>query len=387
MHTKPTSLKTKVARGLGQGDETTGAISTPIYQSATFRHPSLEQPGAWDYSRQGNPTRQTLEQSLAQLEGAQGALAFTSGMAALTAVLDLFSGGDRILLSEDLYGGTWRLMNLLAAPRGIEFAFVDTSKPQAAATAWTANTRLLLVETPSNPLMRITDLRAMADLAHSHKAWLCVDNTFLSPWLQRPLKLGADLVVHSATKFLAGHNDTLSGFVACAAAEVHERLRLIQKTTGAVLAPFDSWLVLRGMKTLALRMEQQQASARVLASRLAGHPAVAQVHYPGLEDHPGSRLNASQADGPGAMISFRLRRPGWVPGVLAGVELILFAESLGGTESLITFPWTQTHGAIPQDLRERYGVDQSLLRLSVGIEEVEDLWADLDQALTRGMTL
>lgn len=376
-------LPTIIARGTGIGDPTTGAISTPIYQSATFRHASLESPGMWDYTRQANPTRTELEKNLALMERASHALAFSSGMAAVAAVLDLLKTGDRVMLSEDLYGGTYRLFDLLATQRGITFELVDTSDPAAVVGSWDDAVRMLFIETPSNPMMRVTDIAAMADIAHRNKALLVVDNTFLSPFLQRPLSLGADIVVHSGTKFLAGHNDTLAGFTAVNDDELGERLALIQKTTGAVLSPFDSWLTLRGMKTLALRMRAQQESAHLVAERLATHPGVSRVHYVGLSDHPGHALNAKQADGAGAMISFNLRDVAMVPVVLRSVRLVLFAESLGGTESLITYPWTQTHAAIPEDLRRRIGVDETLLRLSIGIEDTADILDDLLQALER----
>lgn len=374
-------LTTKIARGAHDGDETTGAVSMPIYQSATFRHPGLAETTGWDYTRQGNPTRKELEESLALLEGAASAFAFSSGMAAVSAVLDLLSTGDHAVLSEDLYGGTFRLFDELARRRGVDFDFVDTSDVAATEAAFRPSTRLLIVETPSNPMMRVSDIGSLAKLARARGALLAVDNTFLSPYFQRPLELGAHIVIHSGTKYLAGHNDTLAGFLACVDGELGPRLALIQKTTGATLAPLDSWLVLRGMKTLAIRMERQQDNAIQIATWLRSHPAVSAVHYVGLPDHPGYALNSRQASGAGSMISFAVRDPAFVPVILATVRLVLFAESLGGVESLITYPMTQTHAAIPEDYRRRVGVDDKLLRLSVGIEDAGDLIADLKAAL------
>jgi cystathionine gamma-synthase len=309
-------------------------------------------------------------------------------MAAFSAVLDLLSSGDHVILSEDLYGGTYRLFDTLGRARGIRFDFVDTADVSLAEKAFTPQTRMIIAETPSNPMMRVSDIGKLAALARANGAILAVDNTFLSPHFQRPLELGAHIVVHSGTKFLAGHNDTLAGLLVAAPASdgesgaaLAERLALIQKTTGGVLSPFDSWLLIRGIKTLAVRMDRQQENALAIAERLQNHPAVEKVHYVGLAEHPGHELNRRQASGFGSMISFTVKDPALAPRVLASVRLILFAESLGGVESLITYPMTQTHAAIPADYRKRLGVDERLLRLSVGIEDAEDLWEDLDAAL------
>jgi len=373
---------TRIVRGASDGDPTTGAVSVPVYQSATFRHPSLGETTGWDYTRQSNPTRTALEEHLALLEGAERAFAFSSGMAAMSAVLDLLSSGDHVVLSEDLYGGTYRLFQELGRNRGIRFDFIDTSDLGLVERSFTPATKLAIIETPSNPMMRVTDIAGVASAARKRGALVAADNTFLSPYFQRPLSLGADIVLHSGTKYLAGHNDTLAGFLACADRSLAERLALIQKTTGAVLAPWDCWLVQRGMKTLAVRMEKQQANAIVLAERLAGHPAVEAVHYVGLPGHPGHGLNRRQASGSGAMISFTVKDPATVPRALAAVRLVLFAESLGGVETLITFPMTQTHAAMPAEYRARLGVGDRLLRLSVGIEDADDLWEDLSTALS-----
>ncbi len=380
------SLETRAVQGAQGGDPVTGAISFPIYQSATFEHPALNETTGWDYSRQGNPTRSELEATIAALEGGLRGYAFSTGMAALSAVLDLLEKGDHAILSEDLYGGTWRLFDECARRRGIAFDFVDTRDVARVEQALCPTTRLVLAESPSNPMARVSDLAALAALCKQNGCLFAVDNTFLSPLFQRPLELGADMVIHSGSKFLAGHNDTLAGFVVVGsggseAQALADRLTLIHKTTGAVLSPFDSWLVLRGIKTLAVRIERQEESALRIALFLQGHPEVEEVYYAGLPDHPQYELSRRQASGFGSMISFRVRSKDQIAQVLERVQLIRFAESLGGVESLITFPWQQTHAAIPEDFRRRLGVDERLLRLSVGIEKAEDLIADLEEAL------
>ncbi len=374
-------FETKAVHGAHGGDPVTGSISFPIYQSATFSHPSLGQTTGWDYSRQSNPTRSELEATIALLEGGKQGYAFSTGMAAITAVLDLLSVGDHVVYSEDLYGGTYRLADMAKARRGIGFDLADTRSLDAVKAVWKPATLLLVVETPSNPMSRVSDIQALADFAHAHGALCAVDNTFLTPFFQQPLAFGADIVIHSGTKFLAGHNDTLAGFLVCRDSKLAERLTLIQKSTGAVLAPLDCWLCLRGIKTLTIRLERQQANALAIASWLQQHPAVQSVHYVGLPDHPDYTLSRRQASGFGAMVSFRVRDKALVPQLLEKVKVITFAESLGGVESLITFPMVQTHAAIPENLRLKLGVDEYLLRLSVGIEAVDDLIADLEQAL------
>ena len=372
---------TLVARaGLESGDAF-GAISAPIYQTATFRHPGAGQSTGFDYSRTDNPTRRQLEREIAALEHAVDACAFSSGMAALTAVLFLFKAGDTILLSEDLYGGTWRLVEEVFAPLGLKGRYVDTSDAGAVKAALVPGVQGLIVETPSNPGMRISDLRALAALARSRGVLTVADNTFLSPLRQKPLDLGIDLVVHSGTKYLAGHNDTLCGLVAAREQPVADRIRFLQNSAGAVLGPFDSWLVLRGLKTLAVRLDRQEANALALAQWLRTHAGVAEVRYPGLPDHPGKAIHDAQAAGPGAMISFRTKDGPSALRLIDQVKVISYAESLGGVESLVTYPLTQTHAALPEALRAKTGVTDNLLRLSVGIEALEDLRADLDQAL------
>ena len=362
-------------------EESTRAVSFPIYQTATFGHIGLGKSTGYDYTREKNPTRQRLEETVSALEGACDTVAFASGMAAVSACFELFGPGDHILCSEDLYGGVIRLIRTVGSKNGLEVSFADTTQVQCIREQLRPQTRALYIETPSNPMMNITDLRAYAELAREKGLLLIVDNTFLSPYLQNPLELGADIVVHSGSKFLSGHNDTISGFVCCAARENGERIRLLAKTTGGVLAPFDSWLVLRGIKTLSVRMERQQSNAQQVAQWLKGHRRVTRVFYAGLEEHPGYAVNRAQARGAGSMISFRVDSEQTAHRVLERVRLITFAESLGGTEWLITYPMLQTHPDVPQAMREHLGITETLLRLSVGLEHVEDIIADLAQAL------
>lgn len=362
-------------------EEGTRAVSFPIYQTATFGHIGLGKSTGYDYTWEKNPTRQRLEETVSALGGACDTVAFASGMAAVSACFELFGPGDHIICSEDLYGGVIRLIRTVGSKNGLEVSFADTTQVQCIREQLRPQTRALYIETPSNPMMNITDLRACAELAREKGLLLIVDNTFLSPYLQNPLELGADIVVHSGSKFLSGHNDTISGFVCCAARENGERIRLLAKTTGGVLAPFDSWLVLRGIKTLSVRMERQQSNAQQVAQWLKGHRRVTRVFYAGLEEHPGYAVNRAQARGAGSMISFRVDSEQTAHRVLERVRLITFAESLGGTESLITYPMLQTHPDVPQAMREHLGITETLLRLSVGLEHVEDIIADLAQAL------
>ena len=377
-------LETRLVRsGLGT-DPRTGAISTPIHPSATFAHPGLGQTTGFDYSRTVNPTRKVLEEALAGLEGGARALAFSSGMAALTTLFMLFRPGDHLVVTEDLYGGTYRVLDRVFAAYGLDVSYVDTSDTDAVEAAFRPRTRAVIVESPTNPLLKVADLPALAEVAHRRGAILVVDSTFLTPCLQRPLELGADVVVHSATKYLGGHNDLLAGILVALEEEAGERLAFLQNTTGGVLDPFQSWLLVRSVKTLAVRMERQCATALALARFLAGHPAVTRVYYPGLPDHPGHGLLARQAAGFGAMLSFRLRSAVRLERFLERLRLITFAESLGGVETLVTVPSLQTHCDMPAPLRERLGITDDLVRLSVGLEAAEDLMEDLDQALRGG---
>lgn len=361
--------------------EDTRAVSFPIYQTATFGHIGLGQSSGYDYTREKNPTRQRLEETISALEGAWGTVAFSSGMAAVSACFELFQPGDHIICSEDLYGGVIRLFRTVSQKNGLSVSYADTADMAQVRKLLRPETRALYIETPSNPMMNITDLRACAALAKEHGLLLIVDNTFLSPYLQNPIALGADLVLHSGSKFISGHNDTIAGFLSSATQELADRVRLIAKTTGGILGPFDCWLVLRGLKTLPVRIERQQENACKTARWLAEQPAVREVFYAGLPEHPGYAVNQSQARGAGSMISFRTDCAETARRVLEKVRLITFAESLGGTESLITYPMMQTHPDVPREIRERLGITETLLRLSVGLEHVDDIIADLAQAL------
>lgn len=361
----------------------TGAISEPIYLSATFRHPAFGQSTGYDYGRVANPTRENLEKSVAMLEQGERCWAVSSGMAAINLVLKLFKPGDHVLLSEDLYGGTVRLANDIYSHYGIEFEFVDTTDMELVSGKIRTNTKGLFIETPSNPMMLISDIKALAQLAHANDAWLIVDNTFLSPHFQKPITLGADIVVHSGTKYLCGHNDVIAGFLIVADKEgaATRRVELLAKSEGPNLSTFDSWLMLRSLKTLGLRVEKQAENALAIAKWLQKQPQVTAVYYPGLPEHPGFALQSRQAAGFGGMVSFKVTSAELAKNVLARLKLIAFAESLGGVESLLTYPLAQTHAEMPQELLARTGLDDKLLRLSVGIEAVADLIADLQQAL------
>lgn len=376
---KELNIETKVVHGNKYYDTNTGAISFPIYQSATFRHMGKE--GEYDYSRQQNPTREELENAIANLEDGRFGFAFSSGMAAISTVLKLFPPGQHIIVSEDLYGGTYRIFENIYSKYGIEFTYVDTSQKHTVESAFKENTAAVFIETPSNPMMKVTDITAITGMAKERNILTIVDNTFLTPYLQKPLSLGADIVVHSGTKYLGGHNDTLAGFIIVNDEAIADRLRLIQKSEGAVLAPFDSWLILRGIKTLGVRMEKQQKNALQIAQWLKHHKKVERVRYIGLPEHEAYEVSRKQASGFGAMISFTVNNMETAEQILSKVKIILFAESLGGVESLITFPVGQTHGDIPISIRERLGINEKLLRLSVGIENVDDLINDLEQAL------
>lgn len=361
--------------------EETRAVSFPIYQTATFGHLGLGKSSGFDYTREKNPTRQHLEETLSALEGACDTVAFSSGMAAISACFELFQPGDHILFSEDLYGGVIRLMNLISQKNGLSADYVDTTDADQIRAHIRPNTKAIYIETPSNPMMNVTDLRACAEIARAHGLLLIVDNTFLSPYLQNPIALGADIVLHSGSKYITGHNDTIAGFLCSANRELADRVRLIAKTLGGVLAPFDSWLALRGLKTLAVRMERQQENAEKVARWLKAQLQIAQVFYAGLPEHPGYEINRRQARGAGGMISFRTDSVETAHRILEKVRLIIFAESLGGTESLITYPMTQTHPDVPPEMREHLGITDTLLRLSVGLEHCDDIIADLAQAL------
>ncbi|MDD3174754.1 MAG: PLP-dependent aspartate aminotransferase family protein, partial [Herbinix sp.] len=351
------------------------------YQTATFAHPSVGNSTGYDYSRSQNPTREQLEKVVASLENGHDAVAFSSGMAAVNALMELFSPGDHILASDDLYGGTIRIFNNINVKNGLEIEYINTSEADLVVSHIKNNTKAIFVETPTNPMMNVTDLYEIASITKKHNLLLIVDNTFLSPYFQNPITLGADIVLHSGTKFLGGHNDTLAGFLVLANASLTEKTRYILKTTGAGLAPFDSWLLLRGIKTLPLRMEYQQKNALIIAQWLEKHKKVKTVYYIGLPSHPGYEINRKQATGSGSMISFHVDMEQTAVNILNKVKLIQYAESLGGVESLITYPMLQTHADIPEGEREAKGINRTLLRLSVGIEHIDDLLQDLEQSL------
>lgn len=363
-------------------DTKTGALSTPIYQSATFRHPALGESTGFDYTRSQNPTRKVLEEGIATLEGGAVGLAFSSGMAAITAILMIYKSGDHLVVVEDCYGGTYRVIDKVFSKFGITVSFVDGSSQEEVAQAITPLTKAILVETPTNPLMKIVDIRAIIALAQEMNIHTIVDNTFLTPYFQRPLEFGADIVIHSGTKYLAGHNDLVCGLVVARDAELGARIRYVQNSTGGVLGPSDSWLLLRSIKTLALRMEKHNENSQIIAEWLKNHPKVVTVYYPGLKEHPGKAIHDSQSSGYGGMLSFVVNNSRLAEQVLRKVKLIRFAESLGGVESLITLPAVQTHADVPIDVRERLGISDCLLRLSVGIEDAQDIITDLEQALS-----
>ena len=363
----------------GKGEHT-GAISFPIYQTATFAHPAVGQSTGYDYSRVQNPTREQLEHVITSLEKGFDTVAFSSGMAALQVCMELFVPGDHIIASDDMYGGSLRLFEHINSKNGIEFSFVDTSNIDSVLRHRKENTKAIYIETPTNPMMQVTDLNAISQICNDNHLLFIVDNTFLSPYFQNPIQFGADIVLHSGTKFLGGHNDTLAGFLITARQDLSEQIRFITKTIGSVLSPFDSWLLLRGIKTLSLRMERQQENALRIVDWLEKHPKVKEVFYVGLPSHPGYEINLMQARGFGSMLSFRVDCRQTAIQLLERVRIIQYAESLGGVESLITYPMLQTHADVAEEKRKEKGITETLLRFSVGIEYIEDLLSDLEQA-------
>ncbi len=373
-------FSTKCIHGSKNDSHTTGAISVPIYQSATYVHPGVGESTGYDYTRVSNPTRQYLEETVATLEEGKEALAFATGMAAITTMMELFEPGDHIIASSDLYGGSIRLFQSVSKKNGIQFDYIDELNGTNLESVIRANTKAVYVETPTNPMMHVTDIAEIASITKKHNLLLIVDNTFLTPYFQKPLKLGADIVIHSGTKYLSGHNDTLAGFLVVKDQEIAEKLRYIYKTLGTCLSPFDSWLIIRGIKTLAVRMERQQESALILANWLSNHSKVKKVFYVGLPSHPGYSVSVKQAAGFGSMISFEVDKEETAKKLLEKVNIILYAESLGGVETLMTYPMLQTHADVPKEERDAKGIHERLLRLSVGLENVKDLIADLEQA-------
>lgn len=365
-------------------DPVTGAVIPPIHATSTYIQEELGVPGEYVYSRSGNPTRRNLEANLAALENADHAVAFASGTAAIDACLRFLGPDDHVVCSEAVYGGTYRLFEqVLRRASGIDFTYVNTSDLDATEAVWTEQTRMLFIETPTNPLMQLTDITAAADLAQRTGALLVVDNTFMSPYLQRPLNYGAHLVLHSTTKFLNGHSDSIGGVVCTNREDLATRLEFIAKSAGATLSPFEAWLIQRGVKTMALRMERSQETTKRLVAVLGDHPAVQHVYYPGLEDHPDHALAKRQMSGFGAMLSFDLADFDAAKILLDALEVMVLAESLGGVETLISHPASMTHASIPENVRRERGIGDGLVRISVGIEDADDLVADLEQALAR----
>ncbi|MBO4746477.1 MAG: PLP-dependent transferase [Clostridiales bacterium] len=359
-----------------------GSLSFPIYQTATYAHPGVGRSTGYDYSRLQNPTREHLEKIVAGLENGKEAFALSTGMAAITLLFELFRPGDHIISEADLYGGSIRLFDNVSKKNGLQFTYLNGASDDIE-SAIRPDTKAIYIETPTNPMMNVSDIEKIAQICKKHGLLLIVDNTFLSPYFQNPIQLGADIVIHSGTKFLGGHNDTLAGFIVTSNDEIIEKLRFLIKTTGAGLAPFDSWLLIRGIKTLGVRMEKAQQNALELASWLKQQKAVTKVFYPGLPEHPGYEVMKKQARGFGSMITFNVDTKEHALKILEEVKMIKYAESLGGTETLITYPTTQTHADVPEEVRLRNGITPCTLRLSTGIEDVEDLIAELSEVFAK----
>ena len=362
-------------------DPSTGAVSVPIYQTSTYAQEGLGKHKGYEYARTQNPTRSALETNIAALEGARFGFAFASGMSAIDASLKLVKGGDHVILGDNTYGGTYRLFNRILSDYGVEFDLADTSDLANLESAFKPNTKMVFVETPTNPVMTVTDLKAVSEMAHARGAKVVCDNTFMSPYFQRPIEHGVDIVVHSTTKYLNGHSDSVGGFVALNDDQDAEWIGFVQNGIGAILSPFDSFLVLRGTKTLAVRMEAHDRNGRVVANFLTEHPSVEKVYYPGLTSHPQHELAKRQQSGFGGMVSFETGSLENAARVLESVKLCTLGESLGGVESLISHPATMTHASVPKETRDKLGITDGLVRISVGIEDVEDIIEDLDQAL------
>jgi cystathionine beta-lyase/cystathionine gamma-synthase len=378
---KQPGFATRAIHSGQEPDPETGAVSVPIYPTSTYVQQELGKNKGYEYARVSNPTRTRLEENLAALEGGIAARVFASGMAAINAICTMYRSGDHVVCGNDLYGGVPRLFNQVLANFGMEFAYVDTSDAKNVERAIRKNTRMVYIETPTNPLMSLSDIAAISQVCRRKKAELVVDNTFMSPYFQQPMALGADMVVHSTTKFLNGHSDGLGGVVVCTTKDQAEKLAFVQKAAGAILSPFECWLVLRGVKTLAVRMEQHDRSGRVVAEFLARHKKVKKVFYPGLPEHPQHYLAQQQMTGFGSMITFETGSLSNAKGMLKKVRVCSLAESLGGVETLISHPATMTHAALGEKGRGEIGITDGLVRISVGIENVEDIIDDLDQAL------
>ncbi len=378
--------ETKLIHGGIGVDKTTGSVNIPIYQTSTYQQSALGENSGWEYSRTGNPTRFALEELIADLEGGEAGFAFASGMAAITAVLSLFETGDKLLMSDNVYGGTFRVLDKVFNHFGITYDMIDTSDLEKVEESITPEVKAIYVESPTNPLLAITDIRAVTDLARKHNLLTIVDNTFSTPHILKPIELGADIVVHSATKYIGGHCDVVAGLAVVNSKELAERLAFLQNSTGGVLGPFDSFLLLRGLKTLAVRLDRQVQNAEKIAVFLQDLEDVKTVYYPGLPTHPGYEINQSQARNGGAMISFELTENHDIKKFFKSLELIMLAESLGGVESLVCHPASMTHASIPYEIRQEVGITDGLIRLSVGIEHVDDLIEDVKQAVTASRT-
>lgn len=377
------NIETALIHGGISIDERTGAVNVPIYQTSTFKQDGLGKMRGYEYSRTGNPTREALEALIAELENGYAGFAFGSGMAATTAVLSLLKSGDRVLISSNVYGGTFRVLDKVFDHFGITYTISDTTDPAAFERDITPDVKAVMIESPANPLMTVTDIKAVADISHKHGLLVIVDNTFMTPYLQKPLDLGADIVVHSATKYLGGHSDVVAGLAVVSTKELAEKLAFIQNSTGGVLPPFDSFLLIRGIKTLGVRMDRHVQNAEKAAEFLKNSTAVKNVYYPGLEGAQGYEINKKQAKNGGVMISFELKDNYDINVFFESLKLIMLAESLGGVESLVCHPSTMTHASIPADIRQKVGITDGLIRLSTGIENIDDIIADLSQAIEK----
>ncbi|MNO29425.1 Cystathionine beta-lyase MetC [compost metagenome] len=372
---------TKLIHFGGEIDKTTGAASVPIYQASTFHHHDIFNPPTFDYSRSGNPTRQALEDYIALLEGGARGFAFSSGMSAISTTFMLFSAGDHLIVTEDVYGGTYRLLTSILTRMNIETTFVDMTKPEEVKAALRPNTKGVYIETPSNPTLKVTDIELIASWAREHKLLSILDNTFMTPYYQRPIELGVDIVLHSATKFLGGHSDVLAGLAVARNDSLGRELKYLQNGLGTVLGAQESWLLIRGMKTLGARMAHSEVSARKLAEWLSSRSDIAQVYYPGLADHPGREIHEKQSSGYGAVVSFDVGSEERAKQVLSKVKLPIVAVSLGAVESILSYPAMMSHASMPREVRLERGITDGLLRFSVGLEDIDDLISDLEQAL------
>ncbi|AJA49325.1 cystathionine gamma-lyase [Clostridium pasteurianum DSM 525 = ATCC 6013] len=378
-------IESLVIHGGIDGDEKTGAVNVPVYQTSTYKQPSFGHNTGYEYSRTGNPTREALEKLISDLEEGYAGFAFASGMAAITAVISLFKTGDKVIISNNVYGGTFRVLDKVFNNFNIGYKIVDTTDLEAVRNNVDESVKAIYIETPTNPLMDITDIEGISKIAKEKGIFTIVDNTFMTPYLQKPITLGADIVIHSATKYLGGHSDVVSGLVVVNTEELAKRLHFIQNSTGGVLGPFDSFLLIRGIKTLAVRMDRHNENSKIISEYLKSREEIEKVYYPGFEDHPGYEIQTKQAKGYGGVISFVLSDKIDYKKFLSNLELITFGESLGGVESLICHPASMTHAAIPYDIRQEVGIVDNLIRLSVGIENSQDLLEDLTSALKKSL--